>query len=156
MFLLILAIARVAAAAGIRAESDFAASGEFAYLTTDLQAVLLDDALSVGGGFVLISNWSGARYGLRVLGALDGEHLSLGLLVSYSPPQDRRGWLAGEPRLGGHLELGRVVLDGEVRVGLRRIDVATNAGGSISIDQVQVEAEAVATIDERWHVALDG
>jgi hypothetical protein len=144
------------AAAGVRVASDTTASGDFLYNTEDVSGVFLDGLLAVGAGFVVVSDYRSARYGVRALGELAGDTLSVGLVLSWAPKQDARGWLAAEPRVGCHVEHGRLALDGELRVALRRLDVATGGGAAAFTDQIQVEGEATLTIDERWHVALDG
>jgi hypothetical protein len=151
--LLVLALSARAARA-FEAESDLTVSRDFVYLTTDLQGELLDGWLGLGGGFVVVSNFHGARYGLRTLAELSSERFSGGLVLAYSPLQDQRGWASLEPRLATHLVFGRLALDAEVRLTLRRANVASRRG-SVAIDQLQLDGEGTLTLDERWHLTME-
>jgi hypothetical protein len=134
--------------AAVEAAADLSIGRDFAWLTADLTGTLLDGDLALGGGLVVVSDLHSARFGLRALGEVRGERATAGLLASLSPAQDGRSWIDVAPRASVRLAWGRVSVESEGEVTLRRIATATRG----AVDQLRISVEGTLIVDETWRL----
>jgi hypothetical protein len=151
LWLPLLLLAARTARGAVEISSDLSANDEFVYLTTDAAGELADGAVALGAGFALISDGRLTRVGARGLAEWRGERLRAGLQLGWAPKQAGLGWMTAGPHAGVRGTRGRVALDGELRLNLRRMDAGARPR-PLTIDQIQLEAEGTLTVDERWEV----
>jgi hypothetical protein len=151
--ILLLLIAR--RASSFELDSDLSIGPGFVHQTLDAEGELADGLVGLGGGATMVGAFHDLRFGGQAKISISRSWLSGTLSGSWGPPQRGRGWATLEPQGAVHVERGRVVLDGELAVLLRRADAALRRR-PLSIDQMQLRAEVTALIDEQWEVAISG
>jgi hypothetical protein len=150
---LILFVARSALA--IEVASDLSVSRDFVYLTTDVAHGFVDESATLGVGFGMIGDYRTTRFGARVLAEHRAELWTAGVAAAWAPPQEHRGWITLSPHASAHRAWTRVALEAGATLNLRRVDVGL-ARGPVSIDQIQIEGELGATLDETWSLSVRG
>jgi hypothetical protein len=138
-------------ARAIEIRSELTMGREFAFLTNDLEAEVLDGQLALGGGITMVSDYTIERYGVQALVEYRGAHVSAGVAATFGPRQEQRGWTSLDPHLEIPIERGRwrLLLDGGVL--LRRIDAQARRT-RVALGQLQLHADFEATFDERWRL----
>jgi hypothetical protein len=153
--LLLLIGAPTISARAVEVDAEVVGGTGFLYATTNVKQALLDDRLTLGAGYALVSDLHAARHGARALAELELGPFGAGLLVGWAPPQGGRGW--AELELGGshRLERGRVAVENRADVLLRRADLGVRAA-VVPVGQLQLRLSSTLTVDERWHVETWG
>jgi hypothetical protein len=147
--------ARESVASAIEVRTELTLGREFAFLTNDLEAELLDGQLALGGGMTMVSDYKLERYGVQALIEYRGTHVSTGVAATFGPRQEQRGWASLDPHAEATLSGARwqLVLDGGVL--LRRVDAEARRT-RVALGQLQLHAEIEATIDQCWRLAALG
>src|SRR5581483_10116518 len=135
--------------------SDLSIGPGFLYRTTDVEGELCGGRLALGGGYTMVSDFHDVRFGGQAMIAARGSWLSGTLAGSWGPSQQGRGWATLAPSGALHFEHGRVTLDGEFEITLRRADAKTRRS-IVSIDQLQLRAQVAILVDARWRAELTG
>jgi hypothetical protein len=135
----------------LEVRSEVTVGRDFAYLTNDVGAELLDGQLGLGGGMTMVSDFINERYGAQGLIEYRGEKITAGLEASFGPRQLARGWATLDPHVELHFEVDRWLLRGQGGVLLRRVD-ATAQHKPFAVDQLQLHLDLEASFDDCWLV----
>jgi hypothetical protein len=152
LFLLLIALKPAAA---VEVDADAAGGADFLYLTTDGKQALLDERLTLGAGYALITDLHAARHGARMLGELEVDPITVAAVASWAPAQAGRGWSSLSLEVGHRWEGERVVVESSGELGLRRADVGTRLR-TLTVGQMQGHLAARIVIDRRYELAADG
>jgi hypothetical protein len=143
------------AAASIDLNSEATLSRDFAYWSAVGVTELFDGQLALGGGVIMVSDFSVERYGTSAAIEYRGDVFSGGVDASFGPRQLGRGWASLDPHAELKFDFQRWSLRAAGGVLLRRIDAAIRRS-PVEIDQLQLHIDVDVTVADCWSVGFVG